>query len=56
MLNLLSATGTGILLSAIVGALVMKYNLVEIVRTRLRTLWLVRFSLRRSCSCWFWAR
>jgi lactate permease len=44
-LNLLSATGTAILLSAIVGAVVMKYNPLEIVRTWLRTLWLVRFSL-----------
>ncbi|HOB96891.1 MAG TPA: L-lactate permease, partial [Aquabacterium sp.] len=44
-LNLLSATGTGILLSAIVGALVMKYNPVEIVRQWLKTLWLVRYSL-----------
>jgi lactate permease len=44
-LNLLSATGTGILLSAIVGALVMKYNPIEIVRTYFRTLWLVRYSL-----------
>jgi len=45
VLGLLSATGTGILLSAIVGALVMKYNPMEIVRTWLRTLWLVRYSL-----------
>ena len=45
VLNLLSATGTGILLSAIVGALVMKFNPVEIVRQWLRTLWLVRYSL-----------
>jgi len=44
-LNLLSATGTGILLSAIVGALVMKYNPVEIVGNYLRTFWLVRYSL-----------
>ena len=44
-LNLLSATGTGILLSAIVGALVMKYNPLEIVRTWFKTIWLVRFSL-----------
>jgi lactate permease len=44
-LNLLSATGTGILLSAIVGALVMKYNPLTIVRTYFRTLWLVRYSL-----------
>lgn len=44
-LGLLSATGTGILLSAIVGALVMKYNPVEIVTQWFRTIWLVRFSL-----------
>ena len=45
VLGLLSATGTGILLSAIVGALVMKYRPVEIVRTFARTFWLVRYSL-----------
>jgi len=45
VLNLLSATGTGILLSAIVSALFMKYNPVEIVRTFVRTLWMVRYSL-----------
>jgi lactate permease len=45
VLNLLSATGTGILLAAIVGALVMKYNPLQIARTFGRTLWLVRFSL-----------
>jgi lactate permease len=44
-LNLLSATGTGILLSAIVGARVMRYRTVEIARAWLRTLWLVRYSL-----------
>ncbi len=44
-LNLLSATGTGILLSAIVSALVMKYNVVAIVTTFFRTFWLVRYSL-----------
>ena len=44
-LNLLSSTGTGILLAAIVGALVMKYNPLEIVRTFGRTIWLVRYSL-----------
>jgi lactate permease len=43
--NLLSATGTGILLSAIVGALFMRYSLGAIVRTFFRTLWLVRYSL-----------
>ncbi len=45
VLGLLSATGTGILLSTIVGALIMKYKPLEIVRTFLRTLWLVRYSL-----------
>ena len=44
-LNILSATGTGILLSAIVGALVMKYNPIQIVGNYLRTFWLVRYSL-----------
>jgi lactate permease len=44
-LNLLSATGTGILLAAIVSALVMKYNPVAIVRTFFKTLWMVRYSL-----------
>jgi len=43
--NLLSATGTGILLSAIVGALFMHYSLGAIVRTFFRTVWLVRYSL-----------
>jgi lactate permease len=44
-LNLLSATGTGILLAAILGALMMKYKPMEIVRTFGRTFWLVRYSL-----------
>ncbi|CAM3480510.1 L-lactate permease [Paracidovorax anthurii] len=44
-LNLLSATGTAILLSAVVSAIFMKYNPVAIVGTFFRTLWLVRFSL-----------
>lgn len=44
-LNLLSATGTGILLSAIVGGLAMKYNPLQLARTFARTLWLVRYSL-----------
>jgi len=43
--NLLSATGTGILLSAIAGALFMHYSLKAIVGTFFRTLWLVRYSL-----------
>ena len=45
VLNLLSSTGTGILLSAIISALIMKYNPLEIVKTFFRTLWLVRYSL-----------
>ena len=45
VLNLLSATGTGILVAAIVSALVMKYNPVAIVRTFFKTLWLVKYSL-----------
>lgn len=44
-LNLLSATGTAILFSAIVSAFVMKYNPVTIVRTFFKTTWLVRYSL-----------
>ena len=43
--NLLSATGTGILLSAIVGGLIMKYNPIELIKTFGRTLVLVRYSL-----------
>ena len=45
VLNLLSATGTGILLAAVIGALIMKYKPMEIVRTFGRTFWLVRYSL-----------
>jgi lactate permease len=44
-LNLLSSTGTGILLSAIVGGLVMKYNPLTMVRIFFSTVWLVRYSL-----------
>ena len=44
-LGLLSATGTGIFFSAIVGALVMNYKPLEIVRSYARTFWLVRYSL-----------
>jgi lactate permease len=45
VLGLLSATGTGILLAAVVSALVMKYKPVEIARIFGRTTWLVRYSL-----------
>jgi lactate permease len=43
--NLLSATGTGILLAAVIGALVMNYKVADIAKTFVRTLWLVRYSL-----------
>jgi lactate permease len=43
--TLLSATGTGILLSALVGALAMKYKVTEIVRIYGATFWRVRYSL-----------
>ncbi|WP_021027582.1 L-lactate permease [Comamonas sp. B-9] len=45
VLNLLSATGTGILLSAIVGGLVMKYSPLTLIKQFFKTIWLVRFSL-----------
>ena len=45
VLGLLSATGTGILLAAIVGGLVMKYDPVQLLSTYARTVWLVRYSL-----------
>lgn len=44
-LNLLSATGTGILLAAIVSGLVLKFSPVALVREWVRTFWVVRFSL-----------
>ncbi len=43
--NLLSATGTGILLAAVLSAFFMKYSPVAIVRTFFKTLWLVKYSL-----------
>lgn len=45
VLNLLSATGTGILFSAILGGLFMKYNPITLVTSYFRTFWLVRYSL-----------
>jgi lactate permease len=44
-LNLLSATGTSILLAAIVAGIVMGYGPRQLARTWLETLWRVRFSL-----------
>jgi lactate permease len=43
--NLLSATGTGILLAAIIGGLLMKYNPLQLVQAYGRTLLRVKFSL-----------
>ena len=44
-LNYLSATGTGILLSALIAGLLMRYSIVDLVRIYLRTIWRVRYSL-----------
>ena len=44
-LNLLSATGTGILLAAIVAGLAMGFGPRQLARTYLDTLWRVRYSL-----------
>jgi lactate permease len=43
--NLLSATGTGILLAAILSGLYLGYGLSGLARMYLRTIWLVRYSL-----------
>ena len=45
LFNLLSATGTGILLSAILGGLAMGYSVGGLVREFVKTFWLVRYSL-----------
>lgn len=44
-LGLLSATGTGIFLAAVVGGFAMKYNPLQLLSTFGRTFWLVRYSL-----------
>lgn len=43
--NLLSATGSGILVSALIGGLVMGYGVRSLLRTYGKTIWLVRYSL-----------
>ena len=43
--TLLSATGTGILLAAVIGGLLAKFSITQLVATYGRTLWLVKFSL-----------
>ena len=45
VLNLLSATGSGILLAAVVGGLVMGYGIPALLKSYGKTLWLVRYSL-----------
>ncbi len=45
ILNWLSATGSGILLAAIIAGLVMRYSPIEMLRAYWRTLKLVRYSL-----------
>ena len=44
-LNWLSATGTGILLAAIIAGLVMQFSMAEMLRAYLKTIFRVRFSL-----------
>jgi lactate permease len=44
-LNLLSATGTSILLAAIVSGFVMKFSAVDLIRIYCRTIYQVRYSL-----------
>ncbi len=44
-LNLLSATGTGILLAAIVAGLLMRYSPLALLRAYGRTFWVIRYSL-----------
>ncbi|MGV6873377.1 L-lactate permease [Pseudochelatococcus sp. B33] len=44
-LNLLSATGTGILAAAIVSGFVLRFSPVALVREYFQTIWVVRFSL-----------
>ena len=41
----LTSTGSGILLAAIVGGLLMGYSIPQLIRQYLRTLWVVRYSL-----------
>ncbi|TCO76370.1 lactate permease [Plasticicumulans lactativorans] len=43
--NYLSATGSGILLAAIIAGLLMRYSLIDLVRIYLRTIYRVRYSL-----------
>jgi lactate permease len=43
--NWLSATGTGILVAALVSGLIMGFGLGELIRAYFKTIWMVRYSL-----------
>jgi lactate permease len=43
--GLLSATGTGILLAALIGGLLAKFSIGQLLATYARTVWLVKYSL-----------
>lgn len=45
VLNALSATGTGILLAALIGGLVMKYSPLALIKSYGKTVYLVRYSI-----------
>lgn len=45
VLNLLSATGSGILLAAVVGGLTMGYGIPALLKAYGKTIWLVKYSL-----------
>ncbi|CAA2142496.1 L-lactate permease [Hyphomicrobium sp. ghe19] len=49
-LNILSATGTGILISAIISGIFLGYNLGQLVRMYAKTIYVVRYSLL-TISC-----
>lgn len=48
--NILSATGTGILIAAIISGLLLGYGVIDLVRQYLKTIYVVRFSLL-TISC-----
>jgi lactate permease len=43
--GLMSATGSAILVAALVGGVVMRYSFLQLIDSYLRTVWLIRFSL-----------
>ena len=48
--NILSATGTGILIAAIISGLLLGYSVIDLARQYLKTIYVVRFSLL-TISC-----